>query len=388
MTPPLTLVGGSVFVGGRFLRADVNVEHGAIAAIGDGLERHAEVVDCSDRYIVPGLIDLQAIGGGLRTFSANVDEPSYEAIARAHAATGTTALCVTVVSGPPEQMLDAVALAATLCEKDIPSGSAVVGIHIDGPFLSQQQRGRHAAQHLRAPSLELSQKLRAAGRGWVRLVTLAPELDGALPVIRYLTQNGVRVMAGHTDAGADAMYAAMGQGLAGVTQLFNDMPPLAGGAPGPAGVVFASSLFAGIVGDLAHVNREALAAVVRSRLPGRTYLTTAASALLGTSVHSHEVAGETLTANDGACFTLDGRLEGSVTPLSHQVRILIRDLEVPVDEAVAMASAVPASILGLRDRGEIRPGGLADLLVIQRHRVDAIILRGSLLEAFPNYRRL
>jgi N-acetylglucosamine-6-phosphate deacetylase len=384
----LTLSGGSVLVGDRFLRADVNIENGVITDIGEVPDSKGDVVDCSERYIVPGLIDLQAIGGGLRTFSSNIDEASYQIIARVHAASGTTALCPTVISGPPEEMLSAVALAADLCEQDIDAGAAFVGVHVEGPFLSESQRGRHQAEHLREPSVEFAEELVDAGRGWVRMVTLAPELEGALSVIRYFTEVGVHVSAGHTNADANALWAAMGQGLSGVTQLFNCMPPLDGSGPGPVGIALSSDLHAGVVGDLVHVARDTLAALLKSRPTSHTYLTTASAPSLGSEKETFEVGGEGYVVRDGACFTNDGQLAGSALPLSRMVRNLIRELEIPVQTAVGMATSVPAQLLGLRERGRIRPGAIADVLVIQRHRVDTVILRGALLENFPNYQRL
>lgn len=383
---PLTIAGGSVLVGGRFVTADVVVDQGSIAAIGRGLAPRGEVVDCTDRYVIPGLVDVGARAGGMCSFAENVDDESYACIARAHASSGTTAICPTITSAPPDQMLKAVALAADLCERGVEGGAAFVGVHVEGPFLVSDRTPSSAP--VQPPSLDFARALVDAGRGWLRLVTLAPELDGALEVVRFLSERGVHVCAGHTSADAGAMYAAMAEGLTGVTRLFEDMDPLDARAPGPVGVALASNLYAGVVADLVHVDRDSLAVVLRARPFGRTHLTTAAVPPLGTSVDEFETGGTTLRVVGDACHSPDGRLLGSVTTLSRMVRNLILDLDMPVDVAVAMASAVPAQLLGLRGRGEIRPGAVADLLVIQRYRVDAIILRGELIERFPNYTRL
>jgi N-acetylglucosamine-6-phosphate deacetylase len=384
----LVLANGSVLVAGRFVPADVVVEGSRIVSIEHGASADGEVVDCRGRFVVPGLVDLHVGGGGGRTFSIDVDEESFGLVARAHGSSGTTALCPTIAAAAPDTMLAAIALAADLCERPIPGGAEFVGIHLDGPFLAADRCLAHIAAHVRPPSLELARKLVEAGRGWIRLVTLAPELDGALPVIRYLASEGIHVSAGHTGADADTMYTAMAAGLGGVTNLLHDMEPIAGRAPGPGGVALSSSLHCGLVADLVHLDADVVRTVLATRAAGHTYLVSNAAAPLGTDEVEHRLPGERVIARDSGCFGPDGELIGGTTPLSHMVRTLIRELEATVADAVGMASVVPARLIGLRDRGEIRPGAVADLLIIERHRVDSVVLRGQLIESWPNYKRL
>jgi N-acetylglucosamine-6-phosphate deacetylase len=364
----LTLVGGQVLVAGRFVPADVRIEGSRITSVDRGLPAEGEIVACHDRYIVPGLVDLHVNGAGGRTFAADVDEASYEMIARAHASTGTTAICPTITSAPPDRMLAAISLAADLCDRDVAGAARFVGIHVEGPFLAPAMRGGHPAEHLLAPSVELAEEIVVAGRGWVRMVTIAPELEGALPVIQLLAAAGVHVSAGHTDAGGDAMYAAMARGLTGVTHVFNEMPPMSARDPGPAGVVLGSELYAGLIGDDFHLSRDTTRAVLRTRPYGHTYLATDAARMC----RSHD----------------DDRESPGPNHLSTMVRHLIRYLETPTEAAVGMATEVPARLLRLAGQGHIRPGAVADVLVIERFKVDAIVLRGNLIERWPNFGRL
>jgi N-acetylglucosamine-6-phosphate deacetylase len=388
MSETVALVGGDVLVSGQFVKANVLIEAGHISSIGGLRPDRGRSVDCSGCQIVSGLVDLQVNGGGGKMFSLDIDQESYEMVARAHAAVGTTALCPTIISGPSEDMLKAVGLAADMCEMEIHEGAAFVGIHVEGPFLAETKRGGHALEHLQKPSLSFAQDLLAAGRGHVRIVTVAPELPGALPVIEYLAGQGVHVSGGHTATDAATLRAAMASGLTGLTHLFNAMEPLTSRAPGPVGVALGSSLYTGVIGDLLHVSVDTLRATFNARPVAQTYLTTDAVGPLGADAQEFELYGTRVTVRDGGCYTADGVLAGTATPLSVMARNLVVVLGMSPEKAYTMASATPCRLLGLPDRGELRPGNVADVLVVKDSRLERVIVRGKFVETWPRYKYL
>jgi N-acetylglucosamine-6-phosphate deacetylase len=329
--------------------------------------------------IVPGLVDIQVNGGGGSMFSLQRDAAAYGEVAAAHGRTGTTSICPTIVTGPPDDMLAAVSLAADLCESTATDRARAIGIHIEGPFVDVEMRGGHARQHIAAPDHSLLEELVAAGRGHVRMYSLAPELPGALSLVRWLADRGIRVSAGHTAATAEQLRDSVRSGLTGVTHVFNGMAPLVNRAPGVAGVALSSHLLTGLIGDLLHVSADTVGVVVRAKNPTELYLTTDAVSPLGSESGTFDLYGTRVTVRDGGCYTDEGVLAGTATPLLQMVRNML-DLGVSVDDAFRMATATPASVVGRSsDVGAVQVGAFADLLVLRDMSLVGVFVGGHLL---------
>lgn len=353
-------------------RGFLAVSDGRLSALGreqdaGGINAVTEV-DCAGRTVAPGLIDLQVNGGGGYMFSMAEERSQFEEIARAHARLGVTAICPTIVTGPPEQMLAAVGLAASLADEDAPGRARIAGIHVEGPFLDYDKRGGHTPRYLREPSLEFAEELLSRGNGRIKIVTLAPELPGAMPLVDFFVSRGVFVSAGHTAADARVMHEAVGRGMSGVTHIFNGMDGLHNRVPGVAGVALSNdSLTVGLIADLLHVSPEVCTMVLRAKPKEKLYLTTDAVSPMGSAQGSFDLYGVTVTVRDGGCYTEDGILAGTATPLATMIANVKDKLGFGEREALQLATSSPAAVLGrATDLGVLGVGTVADIAVFDR----------------------
>jgi N-acetylglucosamine-6-phosphate deacetylase len=307
-------------------------------------------------WLAPGFIDVQVNGGGDVLFNDDPTPDGIAAIVRAHRKFGTTALLPTLISDTPEKTraaLDAVARA-------IPANPGVLGIHLEGPFLSPEKPGVHDAARFRRPTALDAEQL-AARRAGVTLVTLAPEQvpDG---FIAQLAKAGVRVSLGHSVATYAQTQAALAQGLTGFTHLFNAMRPPASREPGPivAGLETPGAWF-GMIVDGHHVDPALLRLALRG--VARPMLVTDAMPTVGGSRLGFTLYGQEIGVREGRCTTADGTLAGAHLDMASAVRNCVELLGVPLTQALRFASAEPASFLGLGDSlGRIARGYRADLV--------------------------
>lgn len=307
-------------------------------------------------WLAPGFIDVQVNGGGDRLFN---DDPSAEtvaAIAAAHRRFGTTGLMPTLITDRPEKM--PAALAAIRAAMD--AEPAVLGIHLEGPFISPERPGVHEPSAIRLPTKRDLETLTSLERG-VTLVTLAPE---RMPegFVRRLAGAGVRVSLGHSMATYDETRAALGDGLTGFTHLFNAMRPLGAREPGPiAAALECGGGWCGLIADGFHVHPAMLKLALGGA--GRPMLVTDAMPPVGGTKPSFRLYGEEIAVRDGRCLRADGTLAGAALDMAGAVRNAVRMLEVPLPDALRMASRNPAEFLGLGGRlGRIAAGYRADLV--------------------------
>lgn len=314
-----------------------------------------------DGDLLPGFIDLQVNGGGGVLLN---DQPTVEgvaAIAAAHRRFGTTGLFPTLISDD----LDVVAKAIAAIDEAIGQGvPGILGIHIEGPFLNPAKKGIHDASKFRtldADAIDLISSLRN-GR---TLVTLAPELapPGA---VRTLAGRGMIVAAGHTDATYEQVRAALDDGLAGFTHLYNAMTQLGSRAPGAVGAALEDrASWCGLIVDGHHVHPAALRVALAAKGADRLILVTDAMPTVGSDTKQFTFNGQTIIADDGRCVSPDGTLAGSDLDMAMAVRNAERLMRIDYETAVRMASASPARAMRMsEERGEIRPGLVADLVLV------------------------
>jgi N-acetylglucosamine-6-phosphate deacetylase len=370
----MVLVNGKVLTPNGFEAVSVRVEHGRIAAIGrdDGVAAEARI-DLQGHYLLPGFIDTQVNGGGGALFN---DSPTVEAIAAigaAHRRFGTTGFLPTLISDD----LSTVARAIKAVEVAIAAGlPGLLGIHIEGPFLSEDRKGIHDASKFRTLDDAAFDLLTSLRRGKT-LVTLAPEVTTPQMIAR-LAAAGVTVAAGHTNADYGQVRAALDAGLRGFTHLFNAMSPLGSREPGAVGAALEDpSSWCGVIVDGRHIHPAALRIAFRAKPHDRFMLVTDAMPSVGMTRKTFTLQGRTVTVVDGVCVDQDGTLAGSDLDMASAVRNAVALAGLDLETAVAMASAHPAAFLELGDDiGSIRLGLRANLveadadLRVQRTWID------------------
>jgi N-acetylglucosamine-6-phosphate deacetylase len=349
----------AAIVDGVLVRGDLGVADGRVAEVGLAPAG-------TGRLAVPGFVDLQANGFGGVDF-ATADADGYARAGAALLETGVTAFQPTFITAPGD------ALVAALREVPAdPVGPRILGAHVEGPFISPERLGVHPASARREPDPTLVERLLAAGP--MTYMTLAPELDGALGVIDLLHARGVIVSCGHTNATAAEAEAAFARGVRTVTHLFNAMRPLAHRDPGIAGVALArEDVVVQLIVDGQHVADDVVRIVSRAAA-GRLALVTDAMAGAGMPDGRYRLGSTEVEVRDGVARGDDGMLGGSTVTMIDSVRNL-HALGVPLVEAVAAATSVPARVVG-KPVGVLAAGGPADVVVLD----DALEIRAVLVD--------
>jgi N-acetylglucosamine-6-phosphate deacetylase len=251
----------------------------------------------------------------------------------------------------------------------------VAGIHLEGPWLSPGRPGAHEPSQLVPPTLEAVDRLVEACRGHLRMVTLAPELPGALLVIPELVAAGVVVAVGHTEATYDETRAALEAGASAGTHLFNAMPPLHHREPGPVAALLESSAYVELVADGVHVHPSVVGLAWKE---GRTALVSDAMAAAGAADGEYDLGGLSVVVRDGvARVASSGALAGSTATLGASLRYAVAEAGVPLPEALAAVTSTPAAMLGLAGVGRLEPGAWADLVELSDElEVSRVMRRG------------
>jgi N-acetylglucosamine-6-phosphate deacetylase len=317
-------------------------------------------------WLAPGFIDIQVNGGGDVLFN---DEPTPEAIrtiAAAHRKFGTTSLLPTLISDSAEKM----AAACRAVESLVGVEPGILGIHLEGPFLSPEKPGVHDPRQLRTPT-EGDRALLTAQRRGAMLVTLAPEQVTA-EFIGALAAAGVRVSLGHSMATYEQTHHAMAAGVTCFTHLFNAMRPLDSREPGPiAAALETDKAWYGLIVDGVHVAPAMLRLALRGR--AKPILVTDAMPPVGGARSCFQLQGETIFVHGDRCVRGDGRLAGAYLTMAGAVANCVRLLGVPLVDALRFASTHPAQMLGLGEKlGQLRPGFRADMVAFDESTIDVL----------------
>ncbi len=343
----------------------------------------------SDEYVVPGFIDLQINGAfGIDVMSASAAD--LREISRRLVTEGTTAWLPTVITAPLDQIegVDRVIAEAMAAQEEARRAaraagtryaeSAILGMHLEGPFLSPHRLGIH-------PSLRLSPKVEALQQvvrlNTLRLITIAPELDGALEAIRTLAEKRIAVSIGHTNASYEQAMAGVAAGARMFTHVFNAMPPIHHRAPGAAGAALSdSSAMAALIADGVHLHPTMLQIAWRARGPGGTIFTSDRVSLAGSTRANAALFGGRVSARilHGAARGADGTLAGSIITMLDAVRIMRRYTDIDARGIMDAGSYNAARVLRLDDRGNLLPRSRADLLLFDRQLdLKAVFIDGQ-----------
>ncbi len=324
------------------------------------IDKQLPVHDCRGYTLAAGFIDTQVNGGGGLMFNQQPNTETIDVMRRGHWSGGTTAMLPTLITDDFDVMSDAVDAVA----KAIDTLPGILGIHLEGPHLSEERCGVHDPKKIR-PFSEQTESLFLRMPGERFLLTVAPENmpEGA---IAKLTALGVRVSAGHSAASYDCIKTALTEGLSCFTHLHNAMSPLTGREPGVVGAALEDQdSYMGIIIDGFHLHDTTAALSIAAKAQGKTLLVSDAMATIGSDKDSFELYGETIYAVDGRCATADGTLAGSALDMAGAVRNCVIRLGLPLEEALRMASQYPAEFLGTDDcRGHLRVGYRADFALL------------------------
>ncbi|NBC34271.1 MAG: N-acetylglucosamine-6-phosphate deacetylase [Alphaproteobacteria bacterium] len=325
----------------------------------------AEITRLDGGLLAPGFVDLQVNGGGGVLFNNDLSAGALHRIAAAHRRFGTTSFFPTLISDRPGTMLRARhAVWDAGGEDATPDRARILGVHYEGPFLNPARCGVHDPAYIRPITEDDIAEITALTGYFNRtLLTVAPE---CLPpgTIHRLSEGGVVVFAGHTEATPAEIAAARAEGLLGFTHLFNAMPPLTGRAPGPVGGCLADRrAFCTVIADGVHVDPVCLKIALRTQLTGAVILVTDAMPPVGADDPSFALYGKTITAADGRCATADGTLAGSTLDMATAVRNAVSLLGVDLADALCMASLDPCLVFGMDHLfGRLDPMNHADIV--------------------------
>ncbi|NKZ06564.1 N-acetylglucosamine-6-phosphate deacetylase [Actinomadura latina] len=366
---------GTILTNARIVLPD-GVHHGNLH-IADGKITKAasgDEIDLAGRYVVPGFVDMHVHGGA----GASYQRPEQaHGAASFHLAHGTTTTMASLVTGDPHELADAVTALA-----DLAAGGVIAGIHLEGPYLARDRCGAHDPALLRAPDLAEFRRLARLGRGHLRMITLAPELPGALDLVREAADAGVIAAVGHTDATGGTVQAAFDAGARVATHLFNAMRPLHHREGGPiAAALDDPRVTVELINDGVHVE-PAVARLAFAAAGPRVALITDAMAAAGMGDGDYRLGVMDVEVRDGRATLAGGTsIAGSTITMADAFRRAVTDVGLPIEDAARAASLTPARALGIDARtGSLEPGKDADLAVLDDDlRVTRVMKQGAIV---------
>ncbi|MFC4535110.1 N-acetylglucosamine-6-phosphate deacetylase [Sphaerisporangium dianthi] len=353
----------------------ITIEDGRVTHIGRGHAPHGDGHGLAGRYVVPGFVDIHTHGGAGGSFPSG-DPDEARRIAAFHAAHGTTTIMASLVTASLADIARATAALADLCDDGL-----LAGIHFEGPYIARSRCGAHDPALLREPSPGELADLLKAGRGHVRMLTIAPELPGGLDTIRAAASDGVIAALGHSDATYDQAIAGIEAGCTVATHLFNALPSLHHREPGPVAALLEDErVTVELINDGLHVHPAMLRLAARAAGTGRAVLITDAMAAAGMGDGAYRLGSMEVEVSGGAARLVEGgSIAGSTLTMDVAFRRTVREAGLPVADAAVMASLTPARVLGIDDRvGSIAVGKDADLVVLDDDlTVHRVMKRGA-----------
>ena len=374
----MRIINGSVFVGEGFVERDVFVADGRF--VGEAARAEGgQTVDAAGCYVIPGLVDLHFHGSAGADISDG-DLAGLHRMGAYEASRGITVMCPATMTLPEDVLVRAAQAAAAY--EPAADEAALVGINMEGPFISPSKVGAQNPDYVRNPSAEEFRRLQEAADGLFKLVDIAPEEPGAEEFIREMA-NEVRISLAHTCTDYDTAARAFELGARQLTHLYNAMDPMHHRKPGPIpAAVEHGEVTAEIIADGVHIHPAMVRLAFQLFGDNRMILISDTLRAAGLEDGTYDLGGQDVTVR-GPVATIDnGALAGSVSDLMRCLTVAVRDMGIPLASAVKAASANPARALGLdAERGAIEPGKVADAVLLDKETLDlrAVVLRGELL---------
>lgn len=339
----------------------------------------AHTVNAQGGWLVPGFIDIHVHGGYGSDFM-DADRKAYDTITRFHARNGTTGILATTVTASKEAIEHVLAAARTYQSAPMP-GASLLGVHLEGPFISPVFPGAQNPSYIVPPNVAWLKQWTQSYPGLIRIVTLAPEREGAAEAVRFLTANGIVASAGHTDATYEQMQTGIACGLCHAVHTYNAMRAVHHREPGTVGAVLSDDrLSAEVIADGHHVHPACIRMLHRCKPADRMILVTDSMSAAGLGNGIYDLGGLAVRVEDGVARLQEGgALAGSTLTMIDAFRNVVRMLGLSVAEASRAASANPAKRLGLETvAGTIEAGKQADLLLLSPQLdLQRIWIRGT-----------
>lgn len=341
---------------------------------------HVDAIDGSeanpdangDDYILPGFIDVHVHGGAGRDMMEGGDAPHV--IAALHAKHGTTSLLATTMTAPVEDIDRALAAIGQACAARGKGEARILGVHLEGPYINS---GKLGAQPPYAREASLDEVKRFDAQAPMKLITVAPEIDGHMELVRLLADAGIRVQVGHTTGSYEVGVDALAHGAAGFTHLFNAMPGLHHRDPGMVGAALAHAEFAEIIPDLLHVHPGAIRTALRC-IP-KLFCVTDSTAAAGMPDGEYMLGRQVVHKCMGGVRLANGSLAGSTLTMDQALRNLV-SIGLSIEDASRRVSTNAADYLGETLRGRLAPGCHADFVVLDRDlNIKAVHIEGEVL---------
>ncbi len=367
-------IAGNILTPSGFVRGVLELDNdGRVLAVSGELVDESQVRNSREPLVLPGFVDLHVHGGGGRDIMEGGD--ALTRVSELHARHGTTALLATTMTAPAPELEQAFVAMQALGLQRSPAGARVLGVHLEGPYISREKLG---AQPDFARALDLAELQRLNGLFPICLITLAPEVPGHMEVIESLCAAGFRVQIGHTLGTYEEGLQALSKGAGGFTHLFNAMTGLHHRAPGMVGAALAHATHAEIIPDLIHVHPGAIRVALRA-IPG-LFCVTDSTAAAGMPDGDYRLGRHTVTKCLGGVRLADGTLAGSTLTMDQAFRNLVSELGLSLREASSCVSTHAADYLGLAERGRLALGSWGDAVLLDRdlHLLDVYVEGRSL----------
>ncbi|MBV8622909.1 MAG: N-acetylglucosamine-6-phosphate deacetylase [Herbaspirillum sp.] len=360
---------GNVLTPQGWVHGDIVFDERIRSVEGQALRREPRVID-EGHYILPGFIDLHVHGGGGRDVMEGGD--AVDVLSRLHVRHGTTSLLATTMTAPLDELERALKAIGPACATRRAGHARVLGVHLEGPYINPGKLGAQPDFAIEA-SLEQVDHLNSLAP--LRLITIAPEVDGHLKLVCKLANRGLKVQIGHTAGSYDDGVAALAHGASGFTHLFNAMSGFHHRDPGMVGAALAHAKYAELIPDLLHVHPGAIRAALRA-IP-RLFCVTDSTAAAGMPDGDYALGRQVVHKCAGGVRLDDGTLAGSILTMDQALRNLV-SLGMEVSEAALRTSTYAADYLGLADRGRLAGGCHADIVVVDRQfAIQAVYVEGE-----------
>ncbi len=368
-----------VYVEGQgILTANVGIENGKIAYIGNENKITEEIKIDSDAVILPGFID-EHIHGAFGSDAMDGTKEALKNISCAIAKEGTTGFLATTMTQSPENISKALSAVKEYRKENVSEGASLLGVHLEGPFISSKHVGAQPIEYVQKPTVETLKEYNEKSGNSIKIVSLAPEADGALELIEYLSKNGIVASAGHTDSGYNDIEKAIKYGLSNITHTYNAQKGLHHREVGTVGsAMLFDSLNCEAICDLIHLSIPAIKLLIKNKPHDKFTLITDSMRAKHLKDGISELGGQEVYVKNGEARLKDGTLAGSILKMNDAIKNLVLSCNVPFLDAIDFATINPAKNLKLdKEIGSIKLGKNADFAVMNNNFEILLTMRNG-----------